>query len=87
MAQLKLSELSPVGSGLFRDSETFLEELSDHELDLVAGGDSTNSVVSHNSQTVGSIQTFSVVGISMTDVTVEITNVNVSNVNASINIP
>lgn len=88
MAQLKLSELSPVGSDLFRDSETFLEELSDHELDFVTGGDSVESVATLASESVGSINTATVVGISATNVSVNISNVNASNVNASnVNVP
>ncbi len=81
MAQLKLSELRPVGSELFQDSESFLEELSDRELDFVAGGNDT--VVTQNSQSVGTINTVTVVGISQTNVSVHITNVDASNVNAS----
>ena len=81
MAQLKLSELRPVGSELSQDSESFLEELSDRELDFVAGGNDT--VVTQNSQSVGTINTVTVVGISQTNVSVHITNVDASNVNAS----
>ena len=78
MAQLKLSELSPVGSELFQDSETFLEELSDGELDFVAGGaDSVESVATLASNSVGSINTVSVVGISATNVSVHISNIDV----------
>ena len=80
MAQLKLSELSPAGSELFRDSETFLEELSDRELDFVVGGDSVDSVATVNSESVGSINTASFVGISQTNVTVNISNVDASDV-------
>ncbi len=81
MAQLKLFELHPAGSELFQDSESFLEELSDRELDFVAGGNDT--VVTQNSQSVGTINTVTVVGISQTNVSVHITNVDASNVNAS----
>ncbi len=45
MAQLKLFELHPAGSELFQDSESFLEELSDRELDFVAGGMGGNSPI------------------------------------------
>lgn len=83
MGKLKISELSPAGSELFQDSENFLEELSDRELNLVIGGADVNSVVTQNSQSVGSIQTATVVGISQTNVSVQISNVNASNVNAS----
>ena len=77
MAQLKLSELTPAGSELFQDSETFLEELSDQELDFVAGGDSVDSVATLASNSVGSINTVSVVGISATNVSVHISNIDV----------
>ena len=82
MAKLKLSELSPAGSELFRDSESFLEELSDRELDLIAGGNTTNTVVTVNSQSVGTINTASVVGVSVTNVSVHISDVDID-VNAS----
>ena len=84
MAQLQLSELGPAGSELFQDSESFLEELSDRELDFITGGNDLETVVTQNSQTVGSINTVSVVGISATNVSVHITNVNASNVNVDI---
>ena len=88
MAQLQLSELvselGPAGSELFQDSESFLEELSDRELDFITGGNDLDTVVTQNSQTVGSINTVSVVGISATNVSVHITNVNASNVNVDI---
>ena len=86
MAQLKLSELSPVGSDLFRDSETFLEELSDRELDFVSGGDDVATLASNS---VGSINTISVVGISQTNVSVNISgiDVDVSNVNVPSTLP
>ena len=45
MADIKLSELCPVGSELLQDSESFLTELSDHELDNVVGGDSVLVIV------------------------------------------
>lgn len=83
MTQLKLSELSPAGSELFQDSESFLEELSDRELDFVTGGDDLNTVVTQNSQSVGTIHTATIVGISQTNVSVHISNVNVSGINAS----
>lgn len=38
MAEIKLSELRPAGSELLQDSESFLTELSDRELDNVVGG-------------------------------------------------
>lgn len=85
MAQLKITELNPAGSELFHDSENFLEELSDRDLDHVAGGVDINSVVTQNSASVGSIQTATVVGISQTNVSVQISNVNASNVNVNVN--
>ena len=39
MATIKLSELCPAGSELLQDSESFLTELSDLELENVVGGD------------------------------------------------
>jgi hypothetical protein len=84
MATLKISELNPAGAELFQDSENFLEELSDRELDLVVGGLEINSVVTQNTVSVGSIQTATVVGISQTNVSVQISNVNASNVNINI---
>ena len=38
MAKIKLSELCPAGSELLQDSESFLTELSDPELENVLGG-------------------------------------------------
>ncbi|MDJ0532288.1 MAG: hypothetical protein QNJ70_07275 [Xenococcaceae cyanobacterium MO_207.B15] len=89
MAQLKLSELSPPGSELFQDSESFLEELSDRELDFVVGGDSVESVATLASESVGSINTATIVGISATNVSVNISNVDVdvSNVNVPPTLP
>ncbi|MDJ0532282.1 MAG: hypothetical protein QNJ70_07245 [Xenococcaceae cyanobacterium MO_207.B15] len=40
MAKIKLSELCPAGSELLQDSESFLTELSDPELENVVGGNS-----------------------------------------------
>ena len=37
MAKIKLSELSPAGSELLQDSESFLNELKDYELENVIG--------------------------------------------------
>ncbi|MDJ0741827.1 MAG: hypothetical protein QNJ32_00540 [Xenococcaceae cyanobacterium MO_167.B27] len=39
MADIKLSELCPAGSELLQDSESFLTELRDQELENVVGGD------------------------------------------------
>lgn len=41
MARIKISELYPAGSKLFQDSETFLSELGEREMDLVTGGENT----------------------------------------------
>jgi hypothetical protein len=38
MASIQLSELHPVGSELFQDSESFLHELGDREVNSVVGG-------------------------------------------------
>jgi hypothetical protein len=39
MASIKISELRPLGSELFQDQESFLNELSDrNEIDQVVGG-------------------------------------------------
>ena len=45
MASIKLTELRPVGSELFHDSESFINELSDHEVpaSLTGGGSSFDS--------------------------------------------
>ena len=48
MAQIKLSELRPAGSELLQDSESFLNELSDRELENVAGAGG-NSIVTNAS--------------------------------------
>ena len=67
MAGIKISELRPVGSELFQDSESFLDELSDREASIVSGGknkyDAVNvSVISQYTVSIGiSIQTFTVV--------------------------
>lgn len=38
MASIKVTELRPAGSELFQDSESFLNELSDSQIDHVVGG-------------------------------------------------
>ncbi len=45
MSKIKLSELRPAGSELLQDSESFLAELSDQELENVVGGDSIFIIV------------------------------------------
>ena len=44
MAEIKLSQLGPAGSELLQDSESFLTELSDRELENVVGGHSQYSI-------------------------------------------
>jgi hypothetical protein len=64
MASIKLSELRPVGSELFQDSESFLNELNDRELDVRGGGDINIGVLSQATVSVGiSILTKSVVTV------------------------
>ena len=38
MASIQISELSPAGSKLFQDSESFLNELSDSDIQSIKGG-------------------------------------------------
>ena len=38
MATIKISDLHPTGADLFQDSENYLNELTDEELDLTQGG-------------------------------------------------
>jgi hypothetical protein len=62
MAKIELSELYFAGSELLQNSESFLDELSDREIENLVGGDTINSVVSNlvvsrNSVTVGTINT------------------------------
>ncbi|MGK7899244.1 MAG: hypothetical protein AB4372_37915 [Xenococcus sp. (in: cyanobacteria)] len=45
MAKIKIYELRPAGSELLQDSESFLNELSDHDLENVVGGNNINSAV------------------------------------------
>jgi hypothetical protein len=64
MASIKLSELRPVGSELFQDSESFLNELNDRELDVRGGGDINVSVLSQFSYSFGiSIKSYGVVTV------------------------
>ena len=44
MASIKINNLQPAGSDLFSDSENYLNELNDQELDLVNGGFFTPSI-------------------------------------------
>jgi hypothetical protein len=38
MSHINISELKPIGSDLFYDSESFLNELTDEDITSVAGG-------------------------------------------------
>jgi hypothetical protein len=38
MASIRISNLYPVGSDLFKDSENFMDELVDNELSSINGG-------------------------------------------------
>jgi hypothetical protein len=38
MANIDLNELNPVGTGLFQDSESYLNEINEKEVDGVIGG-------------------------------------------------
>ncbi|MGK7938010.1 MAG: bacteriocin [Xenococcaceae cyanobacterium] len=69
MAEIKLSELRPAGSELLEDSESFLNELNDRELENVVGGNTIASVASQNSISVGTVNTVTDAGISQTFVT------------------
>ena len=69
MAEIKLSELRPAGSELLQDSESFLNELNDRDLDNVVGGDTIDSVASQNSATVASILSVTDVAISQSNLT------------------
>jgi hypothetical protein len=69
MAEIKLSELRPAGSELLQDSENFLNELNDREIENVVGGNTIASVASQNSISVGTINTVSNVGQTQTFVT------------------
>lgn len=40
MANIAISDLCPIGSNLFQDSESFLNELSDVEINSTHGGSS-----------------------------------------------
>lgn len=38
MAKITISELRPTGADLFEGSESFLQELTDNEIDITKGG-------------------------------------------------
>jgi hypothetical protein len=69
MAEIKLSELSPAGSELLQDSENFLNELNDREIENVVGGNTIASAVSQVSASVGTLISRSDVGISQSFIT------------------
>ncbi len=72
MAEIKLSELRPAGSKLLEDSESFLNELNDRELENVVGGLFDGTIVSNVTQesiSVGSVNTVTDVGITQSAVT------------------
>lgn len=47
VSSIKISELSPVGSDLFQDDENFLTDLTDWEMEIIAGG-AVQSAISQN---------------------------------------
>ncbi|MDJ0741828.1 MAG: hypothetical protein QNJ32_00545 [Xenococcaceae cyanobacterium MO_167.B27] len=55
MAKIKISELRPAGSELLQDSESFLNELSVHDLENVVGGAAIDSVASQASVSVAGV--------------------------------
>lgn len=58
MAKIKLSELNLAGSELLQNSENFLDELGDRDIENVVGGDTVViSLPGQNSQSVGTICT------------------------------
>jgi len=62
MASIKIAELRPVGSELFQDSESFLNELNGQQELSILGGGTVFSVVSQATISIGiSILTRSVV--------------------------
>ncbi|MCC3416504.1 MAG: hypothetical protein JGK24_15100 [Microcoleus sp. PH2017_29_MFU_D_A] len=40
MATIKIADLTPIGSEFFTDSESYLNELTDDELNMTKGGSS-----------------------------------------------
>ncbi|OUL17857.1 bacteriocin [Nostoc sp. 106C] len=48
MPSIHISELFPIGSKLFQDSETFLNEINDNELQNIKGGASIVSEVNNS---------------------------------------
>lgn len=62
MSIIQILELSPAGTELFQDSESFLTELSDQEVEILGGGFIITSVV--QSIDINSLVTVSI-GISL----------------------
>lgn len=62
MSIIQILELSPAGTELFQDSESFLTELSDQEAEILGGGFIITSVV--QSIDINSLVTISI-GISL----------------------
>ncbi len=44
MASIIISDLEPAGANLFRDSESFLHELTEQEVGSVLGGKNTQAI-------------------------------------------
>jgi hypothetical protein len=44
MASIKISDLRPAGSDLFSDSESYISELGDSELNIINGGFTSSPV-------------------------------------------
>ena len=38
MSKIKIRDIQPIGSNLFDDSESFIDQLQDHELEQTMGG-------------------------------------------------
>lgn len=75
MAELKITELSPSGFELFQDSESFLEDLTDNDLDNINGAGSqgmtlisihSNSI--HNNTIGESLEDLKIDGVDIQDV-------------------
>ena len=45
MASIKINNLQPAGTDLFNDSESYLNELKNQELDVVSGGSMTWTII------------------------------------------
>jgi hypothetical protein len=52
MANVKISELRPVGYELFQDAENFLNELSDREMENIEGAHKTIHTTSIQTNTI-----------------------------------